>query len=111
MFFICRGTQAYPFLRLKQSKVLAQGASFDNLASAETFLSEDLQKAPKETGDIVEKNWLLKLLTVAVSMAALYTVVSIIKLQGSNTVVKEAGVHYQLKLFGKVFQIQEAFPG
>ena len=98
-------------MRLKLSKVLAQDASFENLLSAEAFISEDLQKDPKETSPVAENNWLLKLLIVAVSIAALYTLVSIMKLQKSSAMVKEAGVIYNLKLFGKVFPIQEAFPG
>jgi hypothetical protein len=53
----------------------------------------------------------LKLLIVSVLAAAVYTFVSVLKLQASSTIVEEAGVHYKLKLFGRVFQIQEAFPG
>jgi hypothetical protein len=109
--FLCRGTEAYPNPRPNLSRVLAQGASFDDLSSAETFISQDLQKAPIETSPVAENNWLLKLLIVAVLAAAIYTFVSIMKLQASSTIVEEAGVHYKLKLFGRVFQIQEAFPG
>lgn len=93
-----------------------ESSSTDFLTPSESFSSEkNREESSNESVQEANQNFLLKLLILAVIVAAVFTVSTALQFQTSNTLVgtkfAEGGPHYKLRLLGKDMLIGERCPG
>eukprot|EP00250_Pteridium_aquilinum_P013182 c21185_g1_i1 orf=59-796(+) len=104
-------------LRLSRFKVWAQESSpLNSSSSIEGLCSEAGERgSSSKSGELTNQNLLLKLLILAVVVAALFTAFAALQFQSSNTLLgtipAEAGRHYKLRLLGRDMLIGEQCPG
>ncbi|KAH7427056.1 hypothetical protein KP509_10G028500 [Ceratopteris richardii] len=103
-------------LRFSHSRHMQFNLCAENQPSADSWTEEMNEDMLKMNNDqTTNKNWLLKLLILAVIMAAIFTITGALQPQTSNvmssTIPVNAGHYYKIRLFKRDLLIGERSPG